>query len=134
MSVHLHRARQWTAWTLSAVALSPLALCLDSPAPVSACVPVTGHVTYSGRPLNETFICLDLQGQHLACGHLRSDGSFHLVNMTSLDSGACPGRYRAHLFSLTHRPKYPSKYEKPETSDLDLDVAPGWNDFRIELH
>jgi hypothetical protein len=109
MSVHLHRARQWTAWTLS------------------------GHVTYSGRPLDDTMICLDLRGEHSACGRVQSDGSFRLVNMTCLDPGAFPGRYRAHLFTVAHRPEYPSKYEKPETSDLDLDVAPGWNDFRIDL-
>ena len=32
MSVHLHRTRQWTAWILSATALSPFALCFASTA------------------------------------------------------------------------------------------------------
>lgn len=134
MSVHLHRARQWTGWMLGAVAMSPFALCLDVPVPISRTVPVTGRVTYSGRPLDDAIICLDAGDAHTAYAPLQPDGSFRVVGMTWGDDGALPGRYRAHVYTHTNGPKFPSKYGDTKTSGIELDVVPGWNDFQIELH
>ncbi len=134
MSVHLHRARQWTGWMLGAVALSPFALCLGSPAaPEGRYSPVTGRVTYLGRPLGNMIICLDSNGQHSAYAPLQADGTFHLLNMNWIYDGVLPGRYRAHLFTDPSGPKLPSKYRDPATSGIELDVASDWNDFRIDL-
>jgi hypothetical protein len=133
MSLHLHRTRQWTGWMLGAVAMTPFALCLDSPARLSRTAPVTGRVTYSGRPLYDATICLDTDGHHSAYAPLQADGSFRLINMTSMDGGAVPGRYHAHLYTHSKGPKFPSKYRDPETSGIELRVVPGWNDFRIDL-
>jgi hypothetical protein len=134
MSAHLHRARQWTACMLSAVAVSPFALCLGSPLPQAPPSVVTGRVTREGRPVSDLTICLDVQGRHSAYGLLREDGTFNLVSMTWTDQGAQPGRYRAHLYTHQGGPDIPSKYVDPEASGIEIEIAPGWNDFRIELH
>ena len=69
MSVHLHRTRQWTAWILTATALSPFALCFASTETKDVYLsPVTGRVLISGRPANEMTICLDSGGVHCAFG------------------------------------------------------------------
>ncbi len=134
MSVHLHRMRQWTGWMLGAVAMSPFALCLDMPVPISHTAPVTGRVTYGGRPLGDAIICLDSGDLHVAYGNIQSDGSFRVVGMSWMDVGALPGRYRAHVYTHLNGPKFPSRYSDPITSEIELVVVPGWNDFHIELH
>lgn len=133
MSVHLHRARQWTGLMLGAVALWPFALCIDPPSGATSTVPVTGHVTYSGHPLSDATICLDSGGDHTAYASLQPDGSFHVASMTWTDAGAMPGHYRAHVYTHANGPTFPAKYWSSKTSGIELDVAPGWNDFRIEL-
>jgi hypothetical protein len=133
MSVHLHRARQWTGWTLGAVAMAPIALCLGSPPEISRTAPVTGRVTCSGHPIGDATICLDANGQHSACALLQPDGSFRVIGTMWVDEGALPGRYHAHLYTHSKGPKIPPKYGDPKTSGIELHVVPGWNDFRIDL-
>ena len=133
MSVHLHHTRQWTGWILGAMALSPFALCFGSPMYSAPPSDVTGRVTFSGRPVNGATICLDSGGQHVAYGLLEDDGSFYLNSMTWIDRGALPGRYKAHLYTGLGHLQLPSKYGNPETSGIEIDIAPGWNDFHIEL-
>jgi hypothetical protein len=118
---------------LGAVAMSPFALCFDPPVRVVHNAPVTGSVTYAGRPFNDATICLDMNGQHSAYALLQADGSFRVISMTWIDDGALPGRYRAHLYTHLHGPKFPSKYRDTQTSGIELDVAPGWNHFLIDL-
>jgi hypothetical protein len=118
---------------LGAVAMAPFTLYLDLPARVSGPVPVTGRVTCSGRPLIDTTICLDRGGLHSAYAQIRADGSFRVINMTLDEDGALPGRYHAHLYTHSRGPEFPSKYRDTETSGIELDVAPGWNHFYIDL-
>ncbi len=134
MSVHLHRTRQWTAWILTALALSPFALVFGSPIDEGHLSPITGSVTFAGRPVQDMTICLDTDGHHAAYGPLQADGSFRLNNMTWIDEGATPGHYRAHLYTHQGGPELPAKYHDPETSGIEVNVASGWNDFRIDLH
>jgi hypothetical protein len=122
------------SWILGAVALSPFALCFGFPFPEVHLSPVTGRVTFSGRPVNDMIICVDSGGEHVAYGPLQADGTFRLINMNWLDTGALPGRYHAHLYTHANGPKLPSRYSDPETSGIEIDVASGWNDFDIELH
>jgi hypothetical protein len=133
VSIHLHRARQWTGWMLGAVAMSPFALCLDSPARVSGMVPITGRVTYAGRPLGDAIMCLDRNDLHVAFAPLQADGSFRVVGMSWDEEGALPGRYCAHMYTHTGGPKFPSRYGDPRTSGIELDVEPGWNHFHISM-
>ena len=136
MSVHLHRARQWTACMLSAAALSPLAFGFGSglPTPLGGPSEATGRVTLEGCPVSDMILCLDLQGHHTAFARVGDDGTFRISSMTRLGTGAQPGRYRAHLFTHKDGPYLPSKYTDPATSGIEIEIASGWNDFRIDLH
>jgi hypothetical protein len=142
MSIHLHHTRQMAAWTLSAIVLSPLplAFCFGSPpeAPKVELSPVTGRVTIAGQPIagqtmGGVLLCLDQGTEHVAFGGIANDGTFHLNNMRHVEDGAEPGRYHGHLYSLAGDPKIPAKYQDPKTSGIELDIAPGPNDFRIDL-
>jgi hypothetical protein len=66
---------------------------------------------------------------------VRSDGYFCLHSFSPRRAGALPGKYRVHLFSLSgDTSSIPSKYTDPRTSDLEIEVNSGWNDFRVELN
>jgi hypothetical protein len=135
MSVHLHRARQWTACMLGAVALSPLAWGFGTGSPLRSGVSseVTGRVTFAGRPVGDMTLCLDAHGQHSAYALLRDDGTFRLISMTWTEDGARPGHYHAHLYTHKDGPRMPSKYADPATSGIELEIVSGWNDFQIDL-
>lgn len=139
MSIHLHQARRMAAWFLSAIALSPLPLAycfgIEAKAPTATVevAPVTGRVTVAGRPYGGVLLCLDAGTDHLAFGMVDHDGTFRLCNMRTNDDGAEPGRYRAHLYAPFDGREVPKKYRDPATSRIELDIAPGPNEFRIDL-
>ena len=117
MSLHLHRARQWTGWTLAAFAMAPFTLFLGSPTEVSHTVPVTGRVRYSGRPLNDATICLDVDGQHSAYAMLEPDGSFRVVSMTWIDEGVA-GPLSCASLHARERPEIPFEiWRSPDVGD-----------------
>lgn len=134
MSIHLHRTRQWTAWVLGGLALSPLALSFGSPTHPTHLSPVTGRLTIDGQPAGDITLCLDSDGRHAAYGTMNADGTFRLSSMTWIDEGALPGHYRGHLYTHQGGPVVAQKYRDVNTSGIDVDVASGWNDFRIDLH
>ena len=134
MSVHLHHTRQLAAWILGAAALSPFALCFASPTSEQTNLsPVTGRLTIAGRPAGDMTLCLDEGDLHSAYGALEHDGTFRLSNMRWIDDGAVPGRYRAHLLTHVDGVEVPSRYRDSKTSGIVIDIAAGWNDFRIDL-
>ena len=75
-------------WVIGIAAFSPFVLCLDFSSPQKTLSDVTGRVTYSGRPLNDTIICLDSDGVHSAFSTPNPDGSFRLLSMTEYRVGA----------------------------------------------
>jgi hypothetical protein len=134
MSIHLHHTRQCAAWILTAFALSPFALCFASSQSAGVSLsPVTGRVTIAGKPGGDLTICLDSDGDHVAFGALGADGTFHLSNMRWIEGGATPGQYHAHLYSRAGGAAIAPKYTDSRTSGIVIDVAPDWNDFRIDL-
>jgi hypothetical protein len=137
MSVHLHRMRQWTAWVLTAIALSPFALCFGAfdsgTEPDVNLSPVTGRITIGGHMVSDLAVCLDTGGQHAAYGWVEPDGSFTVSDMRWYDAGVVPGRYRAHFFTHAHGPHIPPKYREAKTSGIDIKIAPGWNGLSIDL-
>jgi len=137
MNLHLHNARNAMGWILGIVAFSPFALIFESPSPSPKLTlsDVTGRVTYSGRPLNDVIICLDLEGGvHSAFGSLGADGSFRLLNMNEGCAGASPGRYHAHLYGTSESSSLPEKYGSPKTSGLEIEIGSDWSDLHIDLH
>jgi hypothetical protein len=135
MDMHLHRAREFTGWAFGAVAVAIAALVFLPMDAQQDLAPVTGTVTLAGRPLADVAICFDSAGDHSALDAVGSDGSFCLHSFSPRRAGAHPGKYRVHLFSLSGDTKsIPSKYTDPRTSDIEIEVNSGWNDFRVELN
>lgn len=134
MNVHLHRARTIMGWLIGIAAFSPFVLCLDFANPNNTLSDVTGRVTYSGQPLNEMMICLDVGGVHSAFSRLNSDGSFRLLSMAEGRAGASRGRYHAHLYSQSNGPTLPAKFGDPTTSGVEIDIDTDWSDLSIDLH
>jgi hypothetical protein len=134
MNVHLHRSRTIMGWLIGIAAFSPFVLCLDFAKPQNTLSDVTGRVTYSGQPLNQMIICLDVGGVHSAFSMLNPDGSFRLRSMTEGCEGASRGRYHAHLFSQPNGPSLPAKFSDPTTSGVEIDINTDWSDLSIDLH
>src|SRR4051812_30813740 len=134
MYAHLHLTRKLMAWGLGVLAIVPAVLFTAASSPVPNLSKVSGRVTHSGRPLNDMTLCLDTKGgAHTAYAPLRADGSFYLINMSRGYPGALPGRYYAHLYTHPHGPKLPDKYRDSAASGIEVEVAPDWNDFHIDL-
>ena len=123
-------------WAIGIVGFSPFLLYLDFPTsqgskPLSD---VTGRVTYSGHPVSEMTICLDLGDAHSAFSSLKSDGSFRLYSMQENTTGAYRGRYHAHLYSHLNGPTLPAKFADPKTSGVEIEIDADWNELKIELN
>ena len=134
MSVDLHLARRLVAWGFGIAALTPFLFWLEPPAEHHPeLFDVTGRVTYSGRPMTNTYICLDTKSGHAALGSLGDDGSFRLVSFQYNEPGAFAGRYHAHLSPYSTNTAFPAKYRDAQTSGLEIDVASDWNYLSIDL-
>jgi hypothetical protein len=136
MNGHLHNARKLMAWVIGIIAFSPFALCLEFPTPKNSkpLSDVTGRVTYSGHPLSEMTICLDLGGTHSAFSALNPDGSFRLVCMDGGCAGAYRGRYHAHLYPHPNGPTRPAKFGDPKTAGVEINIDTDWSELNIDLN
>lgn len=108
---------------------------------------VSGKITYQGKPVPKgrvTFVST-AEGGRNATGELSSDGSYRLQTENPGD-GALLGQYNVTVFAhdepiLDYIPRKPvqpkilapTKYEKPDTSDLKATVQSGSNTFNFEL-
>jgi hypothetical protein len=139
MSVHIHTIRNYCA---SALALVPAPLLLGWVlAPESKnteLAQVSGRVTCSGKPISGIIHFVPDHGSGpYSMGLVDADGSFQLyVNGQQDRRGAVPGKYR-----IIVNPRVPDKtgsrvalkYRDTRTTDLLVDVAPDWNDVRLNL-
>jgi hypothetical protein len=134
MSSHLHAQRVWVG-SLAAIGAAAAMLGFSCEMPEwneSRLASVSGQLTYHGHPVRGVKICLDVGKLHCAAGVLRPDGSFEITNSGRL-SGVVPARYRVHFECTTNGSQLPDKYTEADTSDLEFDLLPGWNQFSIEL-
>jgi hypothetical protein len=104
--------------------------------------PVTGRVTFDdGSPLDDgAVICEQVDGEQpvTARGKINPDGTYRLGTNKPGD-GARPGKYRVLVVprSLTERemetrpPIIDPRFEKFETSGLELEVKAGTNELNI---
>jgi hypothetical protein len=106
--------------------------------------PVTGRVTFpDGTPLEEGIVICEMkQGDKtvMARGNLERDGSFKLGTLQPGD-GAAPGKYQVLVVpraltdaeKATIPPLIDSKFERFETSGLELEVKEGKNELNISV-
>jgi hypothetical protein len=139
--VAAHAAGRWVLWSLGCV------WCLGcGGGDGAATAPVSGVVTYRGKPLADVNVVFMSRGGAPATGVTNSEGRFEL---TTLDqTGAVPG---AHQVTITPnqgaidmplpgqppaKPKsaVPAKYGRAESSGLTAEVKAGEeNQFTFEL-
>ena len=134
MYAHLHLTRRLMAWGLGVLSIVPAVLFSAASSPTPSLSEVSGRVTYSGRPLYDSTLCLDTKdGVHTAFAPLNSDGSFNLIHMNLGYPGVLPGRYYAHFYTHNQGPEIPVKYLDPAASGIEVEVAKDWNDVHIAL-
>lgn len=131
--------------------------CIRQPG-VEGVVPVSGTVTYQGRPVEGATVVFAPQGpSRAACGRTDSSGRFHLTTLVPRD-GALPGEYQVSVSktqvetpmteeeSQAYFEKHgtspiiktkeflPEKYKTTATSGLTAEVAKGnAHDFAFVL-
>jgi hypothetical protein len=114
------------------------------PAPI----PVSGTVTYQGKPLaNFNVICIG-KGGVTATGTTDTQGRFPSLTTNAPGDGAFPGAYSVAIapvttpsdpkssasYEMPARPPFPIRYLSTETSPLTISVKPsGENTFHLEL-
>jgi hypothetical protein len=91
---------------------------------------VSGQVTQHGQLGNAGTICFDSGSTHCAYCTIRRDGSFEFKSV--LHRGLVPGRYSVHFYSRSNE-ALPTKLVDSATSGLEIEVAPGWNQFIFDL-
>lgn len=106
--------------------------------------PVTGRVVFAdGHPLDEGIVICEMRdGQRavMARGNLERDGTFRLGTYSPGD-GARPGKYRVLVVprglnvveAATRPPIIDRKFERFETSGLELTVTRGPNELNITV-
>jgi hypothetical protein len=127
------------------VCLAALALpgCGDGDGPTLA--PVSGTVTYQGKPVEGAQVTFSTAGAPLASATTDNQGRFQLTTRSSGD-GAAIGKHKVSVAKYTKRdphdtspyaemkPVLPVKYERPANTRLTAEVTPdGPNDFTFTL-
>jgi hypothetical protein len=140
MYVHLHTMRSCCSGALGLILAAFLLHWAYTPPPEEfELFPVTGRVTYGGRPLGGTWVVFEEEGRRgfTACSELRPDGSFRMDSWGQFNRDGIPtGTYKVFFAGSTlDAPETPidPKYQDPRTSGLLVHVRPDWNDFVFSL-
>jgi hypothetical protein len=138
----------WCFWAIVAVVGACIAGCGHQTGPTAGVktYPVTGTVTYQGKPLPEaTVMFRSTDGQYTASGRTDLEGKYRLTTASPGD-GAPAGEYRVAIIAIEAPPAdeeekpgpppkslIPTKYNQPETSGLTAVVAEKENviDFNL---
>ena len=96
-------------------------------------MPVKGKVTYKGKPLTQGEIMFQpVSGTMFAHGTIKRDGSFQLTTFTPGD-GAVVGTHRVSLSHLNEKARVPSEYMNPLSSNFEVEVVEGKDEYLVEL-
>jgi len=122
-----------------------------------ATAPVSGRVTYQGKPVPLGQIVFYPENGRPAVGSIGPDGSYRLTTFETVGDGATPGRYRVTIQAMRvtgggHAKTFdeelrgggspgPAKVEwlvpeecsRPETTPLMAEVKPGSNTIDFNL-
>ena len=137
---------RYSVCVLLACTLAPLVFagCGGSSTPKT--YPVTGVVTFQGRPLPDAVVMFFAEGGRSATGATNAQGEFTLTTFVPGD-GALSGPKKVALGEPAVEPKegdysvpepkpprFPVRYTDPNQSGLQFEVKPGEeNKFTIEL-
>lgn len=108
--------------------------------------PVTGKVTYRGKPVVSGMVMLTpVESGHAATGNLEKDGSFKLTTFKK-DDGAVPGKYQVAVQAFPAEgaglpgaefagkaPPVPMKYMSPASSGLTAEIKTSDNQLDLSL-
>ena len=145
-----------TVYTVGLFVAAGVLTCLGCGPSRPATAPVSGKVTYQGKPVAEGRITFLPEHGRPAMGTLGVDGSYRLTTFKA-DDGAAPGKYKVtidathvsggaepksfqdeqRLMNSGNVPKVtrlvPEKFSRPETSTLTAEVKPGPNTINFDL-
>ena len=139
-----NRSRGWLLFLSLALAMVVAVGCGGNRRPLT---PVTGKVTYQGKPLRFGTVILQPESGQYATGAIQQDGTF-MMTMRGEGDGAAVGRNMVRIVCLEGqdpakaasangrsrgeaglgRSLIPEKYQSCETSGISVDVRPGGND------
>ncbi len=109
-------------------------------------LPVSGKVTYKGKPVPKGTITFHSDGGRMATGEIQEDGSYSLTTARSGD-GAVAGHHRVSIMATEGdpslmpsspgyvRPKnlVPTKYNQPDQSGLEANVTEEGKEINFDL-
>jgi len=116
---------------LLATASAPGCGAPEAAARLSTTVPVSGKVTYKGKPLTRGTIAFEPDAGREAHGEIGPDGAYSLSTFAKND-GAVAGVHRVSISGLNKK-DLPLKYHSPSSSEIEVEVAGDKADYRIDL-
>ncbi len=140
MPVHLHTLRAACAGALGLILAAGLLQWAYTPPPAEfEIVPVSGRVTCGGQPLGGMWIVFEEASPRglTAFADIQADGSFRMHPWGDMDHyGIGSGTYRVYVVghsSAGLESSVDPRYQNPGTTDLLVQIGPGWDDLRFDL-
>ncbi len=129
-----------------AMLLAPGVGCGPSDSDQPDTLPVSGKVTYKGKPVPKGTITFQSDQGRMATGEIQEDGTYSLTTARSGD-GAVAGHHRVSIVAnegdptlMPSSPGYvrpknlvPMKYNQPDQSGLEANVTKDSKEFHFDL-
>lgn len=94
-------------------------------------MPVSGKVTFKGKPLTHGTVDFEPEAGREAHGAIQPDGGYTLTTFKDGD-GAVVGKHRVSISGLNKK-DLPLKYHGPSSSGIEIDVSGDTSDYPIDL-
>jgi hypothetical protein len=101
-------------------------------------VPVSGHVSIDGKPLETGSLFIQTPGQRSSYAKIGPGGKFSVTTFTEND-GLMPGKHQVAVIckedpnSTTIKWLVPKKYSNILTSGLEFEITGSTNDLKIDI-
>jgi hypothetical protein len=103
----------------------------EASAKLATTVPVSGKVTYKGKPLTHGTVVFEPDAGREAHGEIGPDGVYRLSTFKQGD-GAVVGAHRVSISGLNKK-DLPLKYHRPSSSEIEFEVSGDRSDYPIDL-